>query len=140
MSRPSKFTEALAARICDELADGKSLRGICGAADMPDRSTVLRWLAADDGFAAKYARAREAQADALEEGMAEIEDDVLAGRLDPQSAKVVLGSRQWRAMKLAPKKYGEKVQVGGADDLPPVKTEGSVTLEPSEAYKRMLGG
>lgn len=36
------------------------------------------------------------------------------------------------------KLFTEKVAIGGADDLPPIKSD--VTLSPAEAYKRMLGG
>lgn len=78
---------------------------------MPDRTTVMRWLAIHDDFAAKYASARAMQADYLEEEMAEIEDRTLAGEVDPAAARAVLGSKQWRAAKLAPKKYGDKLDV-----------------------------
>jgi len=30
--------------------------------------------------------------------------------MDPNSARVVLSAYQWRAAKLAPKKYGEKIE------------------------------
>ncbi len=43
--RPSLYTEALAARICKRLADGEPLRSICRDKAMPDKATVLRWLA-----------------------------------------------------------------------------------------------
>lgn len=29
-------------------------------------------------------------------------------------------NRKWLLSKLAPKKYGDKLQLGGADDLPPI--------------------
>ncbi|TIP12333.1 MAG: terminase small subunit protein, partial [Mesorhizobium sp.] len=37
MARPTSFTQEIADRICEQLADGKSLRSICLADDMPDR-------------------------------------------------------------------------------------------------------
>ena len=52
-------------------------------------------------------RARHEQADYLFDEMARIEDDVEAGILAPDVARVILSSKQWRAAaKLAPKKYG----------------------------------
>lgn len=154
--RPSKFTPEVADAICDRIAGGESLRTICEDEGMPGRRTVLDWLS-DEGmaeFRAKYVRAREAQADWHAEKIIEIADTPLVGRKTKtvdgkvevtegdmiEHRRLQVDARKWYAEKLAPKKYGEKVQVGGADDLPPVKTEGSVTLEPSEAYKRMLGG
>lgn len=102
------------------LMSGKSLVQVCRAVGMPDRTTVFRWMAADDEFATRCARARVIQADALEDDMASIEDRTLSGELDAAAARVVLSSKQWRASKLAPKKYGEKVQneISGPDGKP----------------------
>ena len=43
--RPSLYTEALAAKICLRLAEGETMRAICRDAAMPNKATVLRWLA-----------------------------------------------------------------------------------------------
>ena len=112
------YSDELAERICEQLADGQSLRAICAADDMPDRTTVMRWQASNPDFATKCARAREAQADHLFEGMAEIEDGVLSGAVDAQAARVVLSSQQWRASKLRPKVYGDKTMLSGDADNP----------------------
>jgi hypothetical protein len=63
--RPSLYTPELADEICYRLAEGKSLRSICEADDMPHWRTVMKWLFFDkhDGFIQQYARAREAQAE-----------------------------------------------------------------------------
>jgi hypothetical protein len=60
---PNPSTPQIKARICLEIAEGKSLRNICLADDMPASETVRVWLAIDAEFAAQYARAREEQAD-----------------------------------------------------------------------------
>ena len=112
------YSDELAERICEQLADGQSLRAICAADGMPDRTTVMRWQASNPDFATKCARAREAQADHLFEGMAEIEDGVLSGAVDAQAARVVLSSQQWRASKLRPKVYGDKTTLAGDADNP----------------------
>ncbi len=106
-----KYSDALADRICEELANGKSLIQICQQEGMPHRVTVIRWMQSNEEFATKCARAREAQADYLFDGMATIEDRVLAGELDPKAANVVLSSQQWRASKLRPKVYGTRVDM-----------------------------
>ena len=38
-------------------------------------------------------------------------------------------ARKWVAAKLKPRKYGDKVAVGGADDLPPVRHSVELTDE-----------
>lgn len=96
--------------ILDRIAAGESLRKVCEDEGMPDKATVLRWLS-DAEFATKYARARECQADVLFDGMADIEDKVIAGDLRPDAARVILDSQRWRAEKLKPKAYGSKVDI-----------------------------
>ena len=115
------YSDELVQSILDRIIDGESLRHICEAAGMPNRGTVLKWLRDDQVLATRYAHARARQADYLEEEMADIEQKTLDGGIDPAIARVVLASKQWRASKLAPKVYGDKIAVGGADDLPPVK-------------------
>lgn len=100
------YSEVLADEICAKLSDGQSLRKICQAEGMPDRRTVERWMASDESFAAKCARARDYGTDLILDDMEDIETGTLKGTIDPRAASVVLSSKQWRASKLAPKKYG----------------------------------
>lgn len=71
----------------------------------------MDWLEQDEEFRTKYARAREDQADTIFDGMSEVEDDVISGKLKADAARVVLDSRRWRAEKLKPKKYGAKLDL-----------------------------
>jgi hypothetical protein len=126
-------TPELEESILNQLMDGFSLRQICAAPEMPSRWTIFRWMAADDGFATKCARARIIQADAIADDMADIEDRTLSGELDASASRVVLSSKQWRAAKLSPKKYGDRVAVGGSDDMPGIK----IDIDPLEAARRI---
>lgn len=106
MSRASEYTEETADEICGLLMDGLSLRRICLREEMPDRRTVLRWLEARPEFAARCARARAMQADLM--------DDLVLDTAEsstPETAasdRVKISAYQWRAAKLAPKKYGDR--------------------------------
>jgi hypothetical protein len=111
MGRPSDYSEKTAEAICVRLADGQSLRRICLDEGMPDRTTVLRWLASNKDFATRYAQAREDQAEFHHDEMEEIEDEVRRGVLDPKAANVILGNKRWRMEKLKPKAYGQKLEV-----------------------------
>jgi len=115
MGRPSEYSEALADSIAERLMDGESLRAICAAVDMPDRKTVMRWQAAHPDFAAKCARARELYADQIFDEMQEVADTGNAD--DVQRAKLRVSTMQWRASKLAPKKYGERVEHEHSGDM-----------------------
>ena len=136
VGRPSKYDADMAASICERLANGESLRAICADDAMPDKSTVLRWLANEEhaSFRDQYARAREMQADHLAEDILEISDDARNdwmernhGEADPgwvangehiQRSRLRVDSRKWLASKLAPKKYGDKVTHAGDADNP----------------------
>ncbi len=133
MARPSHYSDELAAEICRRIADGESLRKVCRDEAMPDKSTVLRWLAlkANLEFRDQYARAREMWADSLFDETLEIADDatnditVLPATGDKPQIEIVnheniqrsrlrVDTRKWAAGRLAPKKYGDKVELTGA--------------------------
>ena len=139
--RPSKYSDGIAARICERLADGESLRTICADEDMPSKSTVFAWLADEERgeFRTKYAYAREAQADALVDEMVDIADDGSNDWMERKNADgenigwqengealrrsaLRVSTRQWIAEKLKPKKYGNKVALTDPDGGP-VKIE-----------------
>jgi hypothetical protein len=135
--RPSDYTQELADRICSELAEGKSLRTVCRADDMPDKSTVFRWIRSIPEFRDQYARAKEESADAHVEDTLDIADDASNDWMEIHDkdnpgyrfngehvnrSKLRIDTRKWIASKLKPKRYGDKVAVGGAEDLPPIQT------------------
>ena len=103
-------------RLVAEIQTGRSLRQVCTDEGMPHFTTVLRWVALDADFASKYARARTAQADTLFDRMEAVEEAVAAGTMDSHAARVVLDSMRWRASKLAPKVYGDRLDVSVSDN------------------------
>jgi len=109
--RPSIYSQELADRILTEYAGGNSLSDICRQDEMPDRVTVWRWRNENKGFATALAYAREANAESIEDEISSIEQKVLAEKVNPQAANVVLSSMRWRARVLHPKRYGDKAEV-----------------------------
>lgn len=104
-----EYTSELAALICERMAKGESLRSVCRDKGMPAESTVRTWAIGDhEGFAAQYARAREAQMDALSDDLLDIADEKSG---DPQRDRLRLDTRKWLMSKIAPKRYGEKLGV-----------------------------
>ncbi len=98
---------------------------------------MFKWLAENTVFSDMYARAREAQADALFDDVLSIADD---GRNDwmeknfgeetrwvengeaLRRSQLRIDARKWMASKLRPKKYGEKIDVN---------VDGKLTLTPT---------
>lgn len=138
--RPSTFTPEMAERIVAELADGRSLTAICTADQMPGRRTLLGWQERDADFRARCARAREAGADIAFDRMAQIEADLLDGKLDPAAGRAVLSSMQWRLSKLAPRRFGDRVQAElSGPDGGPVKVQRELSpLESARAVAFLL--
>ncbi len=153
--RPSLYTEALAARICERLAEGETLRSVCRDQAMPAKTTVLRWLgdAKNTDFRDQYAHAREMQADALFDEALEIADDASGDwavdkdgkkTLDHehvQRSRLRVDTRKWAAGKLAPKRYGDKLQHTGEGGGPiRVRPDLSkLTDEELNVLERILG-
>ena len=132
MHRQSDYTDDLADRICEGIAQGRSLARICQEEGMPEPRTVYNWLRTKESFLHNYTRAKEDQADFMAEETLEISDD---REIDPQHKRIMVDTRKWLASKFKPKKYGDKIQVGGDTDNPLtllVKEISGNTLRPKD--------
>jgi len=116
--RPSICTDELIEAVCAEIAAGKSLRTVCAGEDMPAKTTIFRWLHTNPTFRNQYEIATAARSDALVEEMLEFADDPDA---DVNRSRLQVDVRKWIASKLKPKKYGDKLALGGSDEMPPLK-------------------
>lgn len=106
--RPNPLDPGILERICEGLIEGNSIVKVCEPADMPHFTMVYRTMAKDPVFANEIARAREAQQEAIIDSTVDLADRATIE--DWQVVKLRIWARQWRAGKLAPKKYSEKVQ------------------------------
>ena len=99
---------------------------------MPSYATVMKWAATIPEFTEKYTRARDLQADYEFDEIKEISDDGSRDyipdaegnlRVDHDHiarSRLRVDARKWRASKLKPKKYGDRVvnEHTGKDDGP----------------------
>lgn len=139
MGRPSDFNQELAETFCERIATSeRGVRRVCEEdADMPDESTIYRWIARHDSFREMYARAKELQCYPIAERMRDVAAD---GRNDWMEIKdregECVGYREngeairrsalrvdtdkWLLAKLAPKKYSDRIQqeISGKDGAP----------------------
>jgi hypothetical protein len=128
LGRPSKYTEFVAAEICQRISEGESLRQIGLLSHMPDARTVHRWLEENMVFRQHYARAREKQADHFLEEIRDIANDgrndweivesertgqdrIVLNAEHVQRSRLRVDTLKWVMSKLAPKKYGDKLEV-----------------------------
>ena len=110
--RQLMFQEDIADMVLERLSNGESLRQICLDPDMPDGSTIRKWLARNADFARQYAYARDSQADSLFDETIFIADALGNGATSDQVqiARLQIDTRKWVAGKLRPKKYGDLVK------------------------------
>lgn len=126
--RPTDYTPELADEICEAIEN--SPRGLnhhaADNAHWPAPSTIRRWLSQIEQFQDKYSKAKEKQAEFMADEMTEIAyDDKHDWRVIVDSegnektvhvaesvnrARLKIDTLKWHASKLAPKKYGEKIQ------------------------------
>ena len=136
--RPPKFNQKIASEIIVRLQNGESLLQICRDEHMPARSTVLVWMDKDVDFRTRCARAREEGADIGFDEMRVIERRILAAEINAKAGGVVLSSMQWRLSKLAPKKYGNKIDVSQAVQAQVAVTDESLTFEEKVAEAKAM--
>lgn len=102
------FDPVIADEIIERMTLGENLTKICADPKMPGRVTVYGWMDGQPEFRTRYARAREALADFLVDQIERMADATTEENVN--SMKVKISTAQWRAMKMAPRSYGDKTQ------------------------------
>jgi hypothetical protein len=149
--RPTKFNQDTADLICMMLSEGMSLRQILKAdtvGKLPAQSTIYEWLIRHPLFQEQYARAREEQADTNADEILEIADERPPefkddkGRIYLDQTYIAwqknrIEARKWTAMKLKPKKYGDRVAVEGVEGGAPIATQDATASKFLEVIRNM---
>ena len=110
--------EAILNSIFEDISKGMSLRKACKNIGIP-RITFFDWIDKDQSKADLYTRARqqgiEARFESIEEDYnEEPQRDPETGKIDSawvQLQRLKIDSKKWELSKLAPKKYGDKIDV-----------------------------
>lgn len=125
------MTAATIDKVLEQVAQFSLVR-VCAQPGMPNRTAFLDRVATDEDLQRRYAAAMAARVDKYAEetieiaddgsndtyvdaeGMVKVDTDVVA------RSKLRIAARQWYASKIAPKKYGDKVDLnhGGQVDNP----------------------
>jgi hypothetical protein len=94
--------------ICDLVTDGHNLPKICRRDDLPNRETIYQWMKEDATLSNKYAQARERRADARSDRIDYYKRLSLTGKIDPNTARVIIDAEKWQAGKENAKRYGDR--------------------------------
>ena len=127
MAYKKEQIEEIFNRIMSEIIHGRALRNILKDEGMPAPETFYVWLDQDESKSKRYARACEYRADAIFDEIIDIADetnndtiilDLGDGIVSEKPnhewiarSRLRVDSRKWIASKLAPKKYGDKIDV-----------------------------
>jgi hypothetical protein len=120
----SQDREDLAKKVLKGMHGGLSCFKACQAAGVP-HSTFIGWVNVDQELADKYTRAREDLIERMAQEVLELSDVDVGlqpdGKKDwaaVQKHKLQVDTRKWLLSKLAPKKFGDKLELTGDPDRP----------------------
>lgn len=109
---PFEWREDIEREMLDRIALGESVMDICSpdrAAHIPSERTFYKRLSEDEHFAQEYVRVREIQGHREADEIRKIADKATAENYNV--ARLRIDARKWRASKMAPKVYGDKLDL-----------------------------
>lgn len=112
---PSVNDPEIVAQILSRLSCGETTRSVTRSLGAKFECEFWKRMQSDSEFSASISRARESGQDTLTAETIDIAD--AATEENVNSARLRIWARQWYASKLAPKKYGDKLGIGGAEGL-----------------------
>ena len=116
-------------KIISDIEGGLSARKAVISAKISSK-TFWDWIDKDEEKVKQYTRACEARADFMADEILDIADssegdlyvddngDTKIDGNTVQRARTQIDARKWLMSKMAPKKYGDKIQLGGDEDNP----------------------
>ena len=126
LGRPTLYNELLAGIILAELGAGRTLTDVCSDPDMPSDGAVRLWVIEDrDGFAARYADAREFGDEIMVDQMIDIADrrqhwivrlgpdgetEVIRDTQSVRRDRLRIEARRWRLTRSLTRKYGKRAE------------------------------
>ena len=110
----------LADELVQWISEGKTLREWCRLPGKPARRTVDEWRQKDPEFAKRMWRARDDGYDVIAEEALHIADRPSKHEDDVQHRKLQIWTRLQLLAKWDPRRYGDKVQIGGDANGVPV--------------------
>ena len=133
--RPSRYSAALAERICDHIRCGDSLRKAAEKEGVPNPS-VMRWVHENKAFSEQYARACEERLAALEDKLLDLVEKchevapcAEIGGTMLQAVKLEIDTLKWMLAKLMPKRYGDRAALALEGGDTPVKLAHTLPAE-----------
>lgn len=133
--RPSRYSAALAERICEHIRCGDTLRKAAKKEGVEQR-TVMRWAHENAEFCQQYARACEERLAVFEDKLLdlcekghEVAPRAEIGGTMLQAVKLEIDTLKWMLSKLMPKKYGDRAALALEGGEKPVEVAHKLPAE-----------
>ena len=120
IGRPTMRTVALDEALLIWVSEAKTIRAFCREHKISPAS-IYSWVSDDPSFSERLARAKECAAQMLEDEIMDIADTPTDLDQDVHHRKLQCWAREKRLVWNNPGRYGSKVQLGGAADLPAIE-------------------
>ncbi len=118
--RKERYGPEAYAAVIKDIAAGIPLASCLGGRDRPGRTSFYARLKEDSQLAADYETAMQSRAEAQVDALMDVNQRLLEGRIDPQSARVLSDNLKWLSSKSNPRLYGDKnvTELTGRDGAP----------------------
>jgi len=127
--RPSEYNLELCKKICDDVANGFSIKTVLSSEDKyPTFQTWCNWKRAHRELFDLYVNALQDKAEHYVEEMDQVYSMLKSGEIEPSVANVLLQQNKWYTAKFYPKMFGDKVQQEISGELKTTPTEIKVTI------------
>ena len=133
-----EWTTAITDRICELIESGKSINSFAGKKGVPSAPSIYRKMAKDAEFAGMIAIARQAQQEHEMEKCIELADS--ATPEDWQVKRLQIWARHWRASRMIPKKWGDKItqEITGRDGAPIATQQITLSDDQETALQKLI--
>lgn len=119
--RPTKRTPELIDELIAHIRAGHTISSFCRKNEgRCSRTRIVDWMANDPALRERVEAAKADACIMIEDEIAEIADTPTAHENDVQHRRLQIFAREKRLIWNRPHKYGSKMQIGGAPDLPPL--------------------
>lgn len=132
------YSEDLADKICESISTGLSVKKACIEHGVSERSFFI-WLGKHDYIVQQYTRARAIRADARFESSEQIMDDLRAGIITPDVARILFDEVKWKTGKESAMVYGDSKVIRGDASNPLVLQNKKPTPEQIEEALKEYG-
>lgn len=116
VGRPTIYNGKTFDVFLSRIMEGRGLVSVCRDKDMPSKTTIYEWLAESKDLSDRYVKACAIRAEEIAEKMITKIEEVALDKDAIAQARLELDAKKWFLAKLAPKKYGDKLDLDDKED------------------------